>query len=228
MKFIVLEGLDGAGKSTQVELLKQWFEENGKKFKFLHFPRMEAPYYGEMIARFLRGDFGNLNDVDPYLVALLYAGDRRDASSLIEKWIKEKYYVIVDRYVYSNIAYQCAKLNSVEEQEKLKNWILDLEFNYNKIIKPDISLFLNVPFDFTKESLTKDRKGEDRNYLKGKQDIHEANLNFQKNVRNIYMNLLKEQNDFIDINCIDNNGNMLDKNKIFAQIKNVVEQTLHL
>jgi len=226
MKFIVIEGLDGAGKSTQVEMLKKWFETKGKKIKYLHFPRMQAPYYGEMIARFLRGDFGKLSDVDPYLVALLYAGDRRDASPQIKQWLNEGYYVIVDRYVYSNIAYQCAKLDKENDKKQLKNWILNLEYEHNKIIKPDVSLFLNVPFSFTQKSLSSSRKGEDRNYLKGKSDIHEADLKFQENVRNVYLDLLQTQKDFININCASNNGEMLDKDSIFEQITTNINSLL--
>lgn len=75
--FIVLEGLDGAGKSTQIRMLRQLLAERGVESEYVHFPRFDAPVYGELIARFLRGEFGGVNEVDPYLVALLFAGDRR-------------------------------------------------------------------------------------------------------------------------------------------------------
>ena len=85
--FIVLEGLDGAGKSPQVRMLRQLLSERGVKSEFVHFPRFDAPVYGELIARFLRGEFGGVNEVDPYLVALLFAGDRAAAASQIRAWI---------------------------------------------------------------------------------------------------------------------------------------------
>jgi dTMP kinase len=79
MKLFVIEGVDGAGKSTQIKMLKDFFSAKGQSCEYLHFPRTNAPYFGELIGRFLRGEFGSLNEVDPYLVAMLYAGDRKDA-----------------------------------------------------------------------------------------------------------------------------------------------------
>ena len=108
MKLFVIEGVDGAGKSTQIKLLRNFFLSKGFSCEYLHFPRTEAPYFGELIARFLRGEFGSLNEVDPYLVAMLYAGDRKDAAELIGTWLKKGKIVLLDRYTYSNIAYQCA------------------------------------------------------------------------------------------------------------------------
>ena len=107
---IVLEGLDGAGKSTQVKLLKEYIQSKGKQLRYLHFPRFDAPVYGDLIAKFLRGDFGAINQVHPQLVALLFAEDRRDAAALIREWLGNGDVVLLDRYVYSNIAYQCSKI----------------------------------------------------------------------------------------------------------------------
>ena len=223
MKFIVLEGLDGAGKSTQISLLQNWFKEQNLKFEYLHFPRTDSPFYGDMVAKFLRGDFGKLEDVNPYIVALLYAGDRKDASAFIKEKLKSKTYVLVDRYVYSNIAYQCAKLDSAKEKEVLKDWILDFEYDYNKIVKPDISLFFDVPFDFTKKSLENNRQGDDRDYLQGKSDIHEASLQFQLDVKRVYDDLLERQNDFHRINCISKETYMLSPEEIFEQVKTLLK-----
>ena len=183
--FIVLEGLDGAGKSTQIKLLENYFTARGRKNKFLHFPRFDAPFFGEMIAKFLRGDFGKVNEVNPYIVALLYAEDRNDAAKQIRAWISDGYDVVVDRYVYSNIGYQCAKIESENERNALRRWIFELEYNHFNIPKPDVSIFLDVPFAFTERKLHEARSGSDRNYLEGKTDIHEASLELQRNVRKI-------------------------------------------
>ena len=203
MKFLVLEGLDGSGKSTQLGLLKKYLDDNSIPFKYLHFPRSGVGIYGELVARFLRGDLGKINDVNPYLVALIYAGDRLDASATISEWLDQGYLVITDRYVYSNIAFQCGKLSDPEERNKLREWIKNLEYNHHHIPEPDLNIFLNVPFSFTYGNLTRERKGEDRDYLKGKKDIHEADLDFQKNVLDVYLWQTELEEDFEKLDCFD-------------------------
>jgi dTMP kinase len=223
MKFIVIEGLDASGKSTQLDLLQNYLKNKNVKFRYLHFPRTESPVFGELIARFLRGEFGKINSVNPYLVALLYAGDRKDASELIQSWLYQNYIVIADRYVHSNIAFQCAKLYNAEEREALKNWINYFEYNYNKIPKPDISLFLDVPFEFTRKKLGQNRKGDDREYLKGQKDIHEIDLSFQQKVRNMYLWLVKDDPDFQVINCSAEDNRILPPKSIFKSIINKLQ-----
>ncbi len=218
MKLIVIEGLDGAGKSTQISLLKEWFDERNLQCRYIHFPRMDTPYFGELIARFLRGEFGDISSVDPYLVAMLYAGDRKDASPMIETWLEEKYFVILDRYTYSNVAYQCAKLHSKAEVKKLQEWILKLEFEHFGIPKPDINIFLDVPFRFTEEKLKNSRKGEDRDYLMGNRDIHESSLDFQKRVREVYTEVAAEDGSLQVINCYNTDNEILTPDFIFRLI----------
>lgn len=222
MKFIVIEGLDGAGKSTQIQLLRDHLTKLGKKFYYLHFPRTDSPVFGELIARFLRGEFGKNENVNPYLVALIYAGDRKDAADTILQYLKDGTYVIADRYVYSNIAYQCAKLSHESDREALRNWILDMEYNYYKIPKPDLNLFLDVPFQFTKEQLTYMRNGEDRNYLNGNFDIHEKDLDFQNFVKEVYLAQAARDEKLKIINCGDKNNSILPPTAIFNKILELI------
>ncbi|HZM12901.1 MAG TPA: dTMP kinase [Bacteroidales bacterium] len=218
MKLIVIEGLDGAGKSTQISLLKEWFAERKLQCRYIHFPRTDTPYFGELIARFLRGEFGDISHVDPYLVAMLYAGDRKDAAPMIEAWIGEKYFVILDRYTYSNIAYQCAKLRSTQEESKLREWILKLEFDHFSIPKPDINIFLDVPFRFTEEKLKNQRQGDDRGYLLGNRDIHESSLEFQKTVRDVYIEVAAEDSYLQVIKCYNADNKIFTPDEIFHLI----------
>ncbi|MEE4116828.1 MAG: dTMP kinase [Marinilabiliaceae bacterium] len=215
MNLIVIEGLDGAGKSTQIKLLKSYFEEKGIESEYLHFPRTDAPYFGELVSRFLRGEFGRLDEVDPYLVAMLYAGDRKDASEMIKEWLKKGKYVILDRYVYSNIAYQCAKISDHAERSGLRDWILDLEFRHFAIPQAAINIFLDVPFAFTSEKLIESRSGSDRIYLKGNTDIHEDSLDFQRSVREVYLETAKSDVSLQILDCAAENGAMLTAEQIF-------------
>jgi dTMP kinase len=223
MSFIVIEGLDGAGKSTQLKLLANYFSTKGLKCESMHFPRTDSPFFGNLIARFLRGELGKLEDVDPYIVALLYAGDRNDASNLLKTWLGENKTILLDRYVYSNIAFQCAKLNNNETRKKLRDWIYDLEFNYFNIPKPTLNIFLDVPFDFTVSRLTKHREGDDRTYLKGNVDIHEDNLSFQEKVRAVYLEQEKYDSNFVVIPCANPNGVMGEQQEIFSKIISTIE-----
>jgi dTMP kinase len=208
MRFIVIEGLDGSGKSTQMDLLKNYLEGKGICFKYLHFPRLEKGVYGKLVARFLRGEMGSNEQVDPYLVALIFAGDRMEAAPEIRKWMKEGCLVVADRYVYSNIAFQCAKLDHPAERKELRDWILDFEFRHNGLPKPDLNLFLHVPMEFTSRLLKNTREGNDRVYLKGERDIHEENLGFQKKVNGEYLSLMEFVDDLVPIDCNDGSGGM--------------------
>ncbi|MBR6813922.1 MAG: dTMP kinase [Tidjanibacter sp.] len=224
--FIVLEGLDGAGKSTQIKMLTEWLEGEGRKVKYLHFPRFDAPVYGDMIARFLRGEFGGVDEVNPYLVALLYAGDRADAAATIRGWQEEGYVVIVDRYVYSNVGYQCAKVADEAERKALKEWILRTEFEQFAIPRPTASLFLDVPFAFTERKLSEVREGDDREYLNGKKDIHESSLDLQRTVRQVYLDAAEVEEQFYVVDCSDSEGGMASADTIFSRLRTVVEPLL--
>ena len=142
---IVLEGLDGAGKSTQVKRLKEYIRDNCGELEYVHFPRYDAPVYGNLISRFLRGEFGANDVVHPQLAALLYAEDRHNAAPEIKKSLMEGKPVLLDRYVYSNIAYQCAKLADDTQAEELRQWIFDTEYRQFGLPVPDLNLFLDVP-----------------------------------------------------------------------------------
>lgn len=221
--FIVLEGLDGAGKSTQIAKLRDMFRARGVESEYLHFPRFDAPVYGELIARFLRGDLGSVESVNPYLVALLYAGDRAAAAATIRGWLSDGKVVIVDRYVYSNIGYQCAKLPRGEARNMLKDWILHTEYEEFSIPRPDLSLFLDVPFAFTAKKLSETREGDDRAYLQGGKDIHEASLDLQRSVREVYIDSSLQGDDIKVVDCSTAEGAMASPEEIFERIMRHVE-----
>ncbi len=223
---IVLEGLDGAGKSTQVRKLRTYLEQNVERLEYIHFPRYDAPVYGGLISRFLRGEFGGNDAVHPNLVALLFAEDRHGAAPAIRRALDEGATVLLDRYVYSNIAYQCAKLREKQDRDTLRNWIFNTEYNEFGIPRPDINIFLDVPTSFVEGNLNRSRLGRDRDYLEGSRDIHEADMEFQRTVRDIYLQQCESDPSFIRVVCSDADGSMLGENEIFAKVRAVVENSL--
>ncbi|NLA49381.1 MAG: thymidylate kinase, partial [Bacteroidales bacterium] len=112
---------------------------------------------------------------------------------MVNEWLRSGSIVILDRYTFSNIAYQCAKLDEGKEREELTEWILDLEFRHFGIPVPDLNIFLDVPFAFTEKKLLLSRTGDDRKYLGGTRDIHEESLLFQKKVREVYLQLARRE-----------------------------------
>lgn len=223
---VVLEGLDGAGKSTQVKKLRAYLESIFGNLEYIHFPRYDSPVYGDLISRFLRGDFGSNEAVHPQLVALLFAEDRHGAAPQMKDVLAGGGTVLLDRYVYSNIAYQCAKVKDSKEAEELRDWIFNTEYGDFELPKPDLNIFLDVPIGFVESKLKSQRGGADRDYLEGGQDIHEADIEFQKKVRDIYRKQCELDPRFIRIDCSDENGQMLPPGEIFDKVKTVVDSTI--
>lgn len=219
---IVIEGLDGSGKSTQVSMVSEYLAGSGKDVKYLHFPRFDAPVVGDMIARFLRGEFGRIGQVHPMIVALLFAEDRRDASAMIKGWLEEGKTVLLDRYVYSNVAFQCAKVSDIDGSLSLQKWILDTEYGVYGIPRPDLNIFLDVPLSFVGDRLRAGRNGADREYLHGADDIHESDLGFQKRVRDVYLRLCGADPGFVRIDCAGSDGSMMPADVVFERIRKIL------
>src|SRR3989304_9541754 len=102
---IAIEGVDGAGKRTQTELLGRALAARGVSCVTFSFPRYES-FFGKMIAGFLNGEFGALEAVDPRLTALLYAGDRLEAKPELEAALAAGKKILADRSIASNPAHQ--------------------------------------------------------------------------------------------------------------------------
>ena len=179
-----------------------------------------------MISRFLRGEFGSNEQVHPQLVALLFAEDRHGAASQMKSILAGGGIVLLDRYVYSNIAYQCAKLDSEAEQARLRDWIIDTEYGAFGLPVPDLNIFLDVPVGFVEQKLTSSRGGSGREYLAGARDIHEADIEFQKKVRGIYLAQCQADPKFMRIDCSGPDGKMLPPEDVFKKIKAAADRIL--
>ncbi|WP_417783649.1 dTMP kinase [Terasakiella pusilla] len=221
-QFIVFEGVDGSGKSTQIKTLEEKLSARGIKYKRFHYPKTEDPISGKLVSMFLRGEFGTVENVNPYLVALMFAFDRYVSKHEIEELLEQGVWVISDRYVLSNVAFQCAKMKTEQEKNELADWINKVEFEKLDLPSPDLSVLFKVPVDHVLKVLEEERDSEDREYLQGQSDIHEKSTDLQKNVAIEYEKLHTQVGNSIEIDCIDENGKM----KLPATISHIIEDRL--
>ena len=220
--FVAIEGLDGSGKSTQIDLLIRFLNGKNIRTQFVHFPRTNEGLFGHLISKFLRGEYGAVSGVHPQLVAILFAEDRKEFAGVINDWLANDYFVLVDRYVLSNIAFQCAKLKDAAEKQYLRDWINEFEYGYNKIPKPDFSIYLDVPFEFVERSLEERRKNKDRAYLNDKDDIHEKDYTLQRAVKEEYETLCKLDGTIHKIHCTDSSGQMRSIESVHKEIVGMI------
>src|SRR5580693_4025001 len=138
-KLIAVEGIDGSGKRTQVELLALTLKARGHSVYSTGFPQYDS-WFGRMVGRFLNGDFGALETVDPHFSALLYAGDRFEAKPRLEAALNEGKIVLADRYIGSNLAHQTARVSAAERAEFVK-WIEHLEYQIYGLPRESVVIY---------------------------------------------------------------------------------------
>lgn len=218
-KLIVIEGIDGSGKETQTNLLINYLNKNKISSALFDFPQYNMSFFGDFIGRFLNGEFGNISNINPYLAAFPYAGDRWQAKNKIEESLKINKISICNRYTPS-VAYQMAKLTHDGKQNFLA-WTEKLEYKIFGIPKEDLVIFLNVPFNFAYKLIETKAK---RNYLKGKlKDQYEENASYLGQVEKIYLWLNQRKKNWVKIDCIEK-GEILSKLAIHQKIISVLKK----
>lgn len=223
-KFIVIEGSDGVGKKTQADLLVKLLRRIGQRVAYYDFPQYERSFFGQMVARYLNGEFGDVNDVSPYLISLFYAGDRLEASEQIRHDLNMGKVVISNRYTQSNMGFQTAKIEDIEEKKVFLEWLEELEFGIYHIPRPDLVIYLYLPHEKSQKMV--DGK-KIRNYTDMKRDIHERNGEFLQKVEKEYLNLAENNQDWAMIDCSDGKGGILSKETISKKIVEVIEGKLN-
>jgi dTMP kinase len=196
-KLIVLEGIDGSGKRTQMELLAGTFESRGIPFSQISFPNYHG-FFGKLIAQFLNGDFGSLGAVDPHFSALLYAGDRMESRASIESVLAAGGTVLADRYVGSNLAHQGARVSLGNRGEFLQ-WLRQLEYEIYALPPEDLVIYLRVPAAEAHRLIA--QKG-DRDYTKLRRDLQEDDLVHLETASEVYEELARQPN-WVKIECFD-------------------------
>ena len=212
-KFIVIEGIDGSGKSIQARLLFNRFKKEKRKVKFIKFPQYEKNYWGGMVAKYLRGEFGKNVSGDAYLPSMFYALDRWENADKISRWLKNDCVVVADRYADSNKIHQLAKLKVESKKLKVEHWLDLLEYDILKIPRPNAVIYLDMPVKFA----FKFSGGRNRKYIGKKKDIHEADIKHLRNARKVGLDLCKKYEHFLKINSVEN-GRLLTPEGIHYKI----------
>ena len=185
-KLIVIEGTDCSGKETQSKLLVKKLNLMGINSINLSFPMYDTPT-GKIVGNAFLGRNNNgvswfkegSIKVDPKIACLYYAADRKYNFDIIENYLEKGYYVVIDRYVTSNMAHQGAKIEDPDERFELYKWIDKLEYWLLELPKADETIFLHVPYKYSKE-LMKNREIVDAN---------EKDDEYQKNSIKTYLEL---------------------------------------
>jgi dTMP kinase len=196
-KFIVIEGIDGAGKGTQTDLLTRAFEERGLPVAKFGFPRYESSF-GRLIARFLNGEFGPLAAVNAHFSALLYAGDRFEAKPDLEAALDSGRTVVTDRYIASNLAHQAARVPA-ESRAEFISWLRQLEYGTYGLPVEDLVIYLRVPAD---EGHRLVGLKSARSYTAKSRDLQESDVLHLKEAALVYDELAQAPN-WVTIECFD-------------------------
>ena len=182
---IAIEGIDGSGKGTQAGKLHQKCQEQGIASSLIGFPRYDQTLFGKSIGDFLNGRFGQLDEVNPFLASLLYAGDRFESRDHIFQMLESSQVVIFDRYIPSNIAHQGAKLSGAERAEFIQ-WIEQIEYDIYSMPRLDLAILLDLPADYAQKLVAEKQA---RSYTEKVADLQEADQSYLANVRQVYLQL---------------------------------------
>ncbi len=196
-KLIAVEGIDGSGKRTQVELLTLTLKARGHSFYSTGFPQYDS-WFGKMVGKFLNGDLGPLDSVDPHFSAMLYAGDRFEAKYKLEAALDSGQIVLVDRYVGSNLAHQTARVPPAQRSEFLQ-WVEHLEYEIYGLPRENLILYLRVPPREAQRLVTLKSA---RSYTSAQRDLQEASLRHLEDAAEMY-DSLSRITPWATIQCFD-------------------------
>ena len=214
---IAIDGIDGTGKRTQSKMLEEYLTEKGFKVKLISFP-IYSSFFGKMVSEYLNGVYGSLYSINPKLSSLLFAQDRQNYFQT--ETIADDEIVIFDRYVNSNIAHHSSRVDETN-RKLLIEWIIELEYDINKIPKPDISFILDLEVNNSIENVAK--KGS-REYTASTHDLHESDSEYLLETRKVFLSLVDGCKTHL-IKC-DNNGILKNQDDIAKEINSYIDLSL--
>jgi dTMP kinase len=220
-KFIAIEGIDGSGKRTQLEMLARALGRHRVRLATISFPHYEG-FFGRLVARYLNGEFGKLDEVDPHFSALLYAGDRLESKTEIQKHLSEGRLVLADRYIGSNLAHQTARVPQ-RKQAAFLRWLEELEYSVYGLPREDLVIYLKLPPAMAQQLVSKKSA---RKYTRRQRDLQEANLAHLKAAAAVYDRISKRQN-WVKVNSLGTGGReLLSPDEIHQKVIEAVEKRI--
>ena len=153
-KIIVIEGIEGSGKETQSKLLVESLNKKGIKAIEFSFPMYDTPT-GKIFKNCVLSNNNFFPEgyeaLDPELVCLYTAADRKYNIKTIKKYLDLDYIVVINRYTSSNMANQGSKYEEAEDRFYMYQWIDKLEYWLLKLPKPDYTILLNMPYKYNNQ-----------------------------------------------------------------------------
>lgn len=223
-KFIVIEGGDGSGKETQAKLLVKHLENAGTQVLYLDFPQYEG-FYGQIVAKYLRGEFGPIAQTSPFLTSIVFALDRSTVREKIQSFLNSGGMVVANRYVPSNMAHQAANIADPSKRSDFIAWIAELEYDQLRLPREDVVIYLDLPWEIGMQRSDEKLLSRGRHdYLDGKADIHEISSEHRKETSEVYRQLQRQFSHWQLLSCIDADG----KQRSVEDIHKKVLSTLHL
>ncbi len=222
-KFIIIEGTDGSGKTTQFKRLVARLRRSGYRVATFDFPQYGKPS-SYFVREYLNGNYGGWRDVGPYRASVFYALDRFDVAPKLKHWLAEDRVVVANRYVASNMGHQGAKIKSPSERLKYFKWLAEFEYGILGIPRPDFTLVLHMPAAIAQKLV--DKKGS-REYIGGiKRDLHEADLKHLKQAEATYLAMVRTfPGEFRKVECVVK-GKLLSVENISEKIWSLAQAAL--
>lgn len=199
--FFVLDGPDGSGKTTQTELLAKRLRAKKRKVLIVDFPQYNSSFFGAMVGAYLKGEFGDVFQISPYLSSLLYALDRFSARDKIEKALKEGYVVLANRFTSSNLIHQGAKFKTKCEREDFFAWLDIVEFSALKIPRPTRVIFLDVPPTVSWKLI--EHRNRASHPQGSKRDKHEESRAHLRKAYAVAKKYAQQRNDWFIVSCAE-------------------------
>lgn len=211
---IVIDGIDGSGKTTQIELLTKYLAQNYIPYEVISFPQYGKNKYADKVYDYLSGKLGRLGVADPYSISQLYASDRKTVRDLIRGWLDNGKLVIANRYIASSKAHLGANLPDGKIEEFIR-WIDKLEYEENSMPREDLTILLKVD----------PKIGQKNSQIKNHPDIHEDNLKHLEKANQIFLELSQKEKNWVVLNCMDD-GVMKSPEEIHQEIIAIISEKL--